>query len=184
MIDHSSPSRFSTGVPVRATRPSAGGLLGGAVLDRLGLVADDPRPANASEQAAVAGSRPVRGDHQVGCGGRGREIVAAAAVRTVVDVRAQARREALRFPAPIADERHGCDHERGRWSTVSGSLAGQQGQDLNRLPQAHVVGEDGAQPESVEEAEPGKAPLLVRTQSRNEAVRGRDGGEPLIGLAG
>ena len=50
MIDQRSPTWFSTGVPVRAIRCSAEcprglGLLGLRVLDVLGLVEDQARPA-------------------------------------------------------------------------------------------------------------------------------------------
>ena len=71
MIDHSSSSRFSTGVPVSATRcpavTCAGGLggVGERVLDLLRLVEHEHAPLALGQQPAVARQQGVRGQHDV-----------------------------------------------------------------------------------------------------------------------
>ena len=57
-------------------------------------------------------------------------------------------------------------------------------QQLDRLAQAHVVGQDAAQAELAEEGQPGKPAFLVGAQLAGEA-RGRGHGpQPPVGLAG
>ena len=53
---------------------------------------------------------------------------------------------------------------------------GEQGEQLHRLAQPHVVGEHAAEPERLQEGQPGQAALLVRPQRAVEAGRrGRPG---------
>ena len=72
MIDHSSASRFSIGVPVSATRCSAAqpphrlGRPRQAVLHRLRLVEYHPAPLVAGQLVDVAGGGGVRAENQVG----------------------------------------------------------------------------------------------------------------------
>ena len=183
MMDHRSVSRFSTGVPVRATRCRARELAqrpgrpGGAVLHLLRLVQHDPVPR-------AAGRAPR-------CRGRPDWYVVSTrsvpAVElppgAVVDLDGQPRREPLDLPLPVAQHRQRA-HDQRRWP--GSRLAAQrfQRQQLHRLAQAHVVGQQCADAEPVEEGQPGQPPALVRPQARAERRRAARAAQLLGGPAG
>ena len=64
------------------------------------------------------------------------------------------------------------------------ALAGDQRQQLDRLAQAHVVGEDAAEPELAQEGQPGEPALLVRPQLTGEASGRGHRPQPPVGLTG
>ena len=109
MIDHSSASRFSIGVPVSATRcPARSCRTALAARDRLFFTAcasssttrfHSKRPA-----ADVAGGRGVRADDQVGVLEEFTQRVAVQPRTAVVRVHPQAGRELRRLPLPVADQ--------------------------------------------------------------------------------
>ncbi len=57
----------------------------------------------------------------------------------------------------------------------------QQGEQLHRLSEPHVVGQDAPEAHPVEERQPGETSLLVGAQGAGEAGRGRHPLEPLVG---
>jgi hypothetical protein len=65
-----------------------------------------------------------------------------------------------------------------------GRLIRYQRQELDRLAEAHVVGQDTAETEITEEREPRKAPFLVRPQLAGEARRSAHGPQPPVSLTG
>ena len=151
------------------------------VLDVLRLVADHPGPVHLAERGLVPGGHAVGGDDQVRPGQSGSERVAVQPVRAVVHVHAQVRGEPRRLALPVADQRHRA-HQQGR--VGAGRLRRDERQQLDRLAQAHVVGQDAAEAELAEEGQPGQPALLVGPQLAGEAGRGRHRPQPVVGLAG
>jgi len=146
-MDHSSDSRFSTGVPVGG-REAANGLrlFGAGVLDVLRLVEDHVAPRHLSHVVRVASRQAVGADDHVVCLRRRDEILALGALAPVMHHHAQARPEAHDLALPVADDGGGADHQR-RPDAILGllALAQQQGDGLDRLAQPHVVGQASAQ---------------------------------------
>ena len=169
MIDHSSDSRFSTGVPVSAIRVAAGrardrpGLLGGVVLDVLRLVADHPGPGQRAQRGLVPGGDAVAGDDQVRLGqGRGSDSPSSrSAPWCTWTRRSGVNRAASRCQLPTSDIGH-----TSRVGPDRG-LRGDQRQQLDRLAQAHVVGQDAAQAE----ARRGRTARTARAPGRAAASR-------------
>ena len=91
--------------------------LGGRVLDVLSLVERQAAPADPGQQVPVTGQEAVGGEHQVGLTGGLGEGGADLAGGAVVDVDGEAGGEALRFPLPVADQRHRADEQRRRRPT-------------------------------------------------------------------
>ena len=105
----------------------------------------------------------------------------------MVDVHDEPGREAGRLPLPVADQRHGA-HQKCRRRTdcaVRGLVVAdvpvdgfpfrhQDGEELGRLAQTHVVGQAGAEPIALQERQPGQAALLVRAQDTVETGRRRE----------
>ena len=84
----------------------------------------------------------------------------------MVQVDAQGRRKPLDLPRPLPRDAHRADDERGaeRLGAELLPLRGQHRDRLDRLAEAHVVGEDRADPEVAEEPQPAVAALLEREQ--------------------
>jgi Tripartite tricarboxylate transporter TctA family len=154
-------------------------LLGGGVLDRLGLVHHDPRPVDLAEVGRVPGGQRISGDDQVTAHDRLGERPAAGPFGAVVDVVTQVRGEARGLALPVADQGHGADQQGG----AAVGLVGEQGEQLHRLAQAHVVGEHTADAGPAEEVQPGQTTRLVRAELAVEGLRWGDGFEPLLGPA-
>ena len=154
-------------------------LPGRGVLDRLRLVEHHPPPRDVAQCLDVARGDRVGRDHEVGAGDGLLEPLAAGPVGAVVHVDGQVGSEPLRLALPVADERHRADEERGPRGDVlsvpgaGGSVEREEGEDLHGLAQAHVVGEHAAEPDPVEEGQPGQPALLVRAQRAREARRRR-----------
>ena len=174
MIDHSSLRRFSTGVPVSATRRPAWrrgrpGLRGAGVLDLLGLVEDEPSPGDRGQLVEVAVRPASRCVSTTSCveGPHVERLVVVVAGGAVVDEHAScgAKRASSRSQLPSTDT--------GQTTSVgpSARVGEQRGDELGGLAQAHVVGQAGAEAEPAEEREPAGAPLLVRPQLAVEAGR-------------
>jgi hypothetical protein len=151
------------------------------VLDGLRLVEDHVVEWHLLEERRVAPQGPVGGQDDVVASERGR---LPRPVEARVVQHAQAGGEALGLGPPVEDERAGDGHQRGRAARVApGSVPPppglEQGQDLDRLPEPHVVGAAAAQAELLEEAEPPQAFALVVPQLAAEAPRGIQGGDAL-----
>ncbi len=178
MIDQRSPTWFSTGVPVRAIRlaacerPRGLGLLGLGVLDVLGLVQDQVRPVDLPEQLEVAVQERIAREDQGLLRGLLLERRPAGPLQAVVDHHREVGREPGGLLVPVADDGHRADEQRrpplARRARLPFAL--DQCQGLDRLAQAHVVGQAGAQAPSSEEGQPGIAAELVGPQGAVEAV--------------
>ena len=79
---------------------------------------------------------------------------------------------------PVEDERAGDDGQRRPLGLPAGPPPLEQGQDLDRLAQAHVVGQDAAEAELLEVVEPAQALALVGPQLAVEARRRRRAPRP------
>ncbi len=175
MIDHRSPRRFSTGVPVRARR----------------------RPQRSSAAArdwAVPGfftccaSSRTTLDHSIGRRWSRSRASSEYVVRTtscaaalgpnsswwswragpVMDHNRQPRGEASQLPFPVPQHRYGAHHQ-----CRAGAGVGEHGGDhLCGLPEPHVVGQAGAESEPAQERHPADPSLLVGAELRLEPIRG------------
>ena len=183
MIDHSSLSRFSTGVPVSATRrpaPSCAdglGLRGAGVLDLLGLVEHEPAPGDRGELVEVAGEPASTSSGRRRGRRPARRTAASSSCRAgpwwTSTPSAGAKRASSRSQLPSTDT--------GHTTSVgpSARVGEQRGDELRGLAEAHVVGQAGAEAEPAEERQPARAPLLVGPQLAVEPGRRRqrfDGG--------
>ena len=80
--------------------------------------------------------------------------------------------EALRLVTPVGDQA-GRAHDESWRGQPAGCLLGQDvGQSLDRLTQAHIVGEDTAEPQLADEAQPGEPVSLIGSQGGTQARRG------------
>ena len=149
------------------------GLLGLGVLHVLGLVEHDAPPGHLGQDGLVPGRQGVGGDHDVGCLGQLLEGRFPGPGRAVVHHHRELGGEALGFPRPVAGHRRRADDE-GRaarrplpFSRVRGAVAVlvlEESQHGCGLPQAHVIGQAGTEPETLQHLQPGHATLLVGTQ--------------------
>ena len=177
MIDHSSARRFSTGVPVSASRvrgrerrgpPAPAGcarFLMFCASSQTTRPQRDLAPARPGRAAASA----VGGDDQVGLGHaprRARRRASRSAPWCTCTRSSGANRAASRCQLPTSDIGH--TSSVGPAGPAARSVS-EQRQQLGRLAQAHVVGEDAAEPEPRQEGQPGQPALLVRAQLAVEA---------------
>ena len=173
-------------MPLRARRCSAldqpGRLrrLAARVLDRLGLVEDGVIERVVLEVDDISPKRAVGGQDDV-------EVVELFPGLTAADAGmvedAELRREASGLLLPVEDERprHHDQRRRGSAAFPGGGpqLAArlQQGEHLDGLAQAHVVGQAAAETELPEEVEPAEAVALIAAELTLEPgrrVRGRN----------
>ncbi len=149
-------------------RPS---LPGPRVLDRLGFVQHDQAERGLGDPRH-ARERPIGRDHEVAPardpGAFARDL-RDRLLRGVGHVDAQARGKALDLRAPVADER-GRDDEQGGLPARTPLPREEEREDLERLPEPHVVGEACAETEFGHEREPCRADPLIRAERRPEAV--------------
>jgi len=97
----------------------------------------------------------------------------------------QAGKEALGLANPDRNHAGGAYDERRLRETA----AVEEGKDLHRLPEAHLVRQEGVAVVPAEMGEVGDAAFLVRSQKRGRAggrfgIRGLEGGDPLFDLGG
>ena len=91
--------------------------------------------------------------------------------RRMRDQDAERRREPGGFVGPVGQER-GRRHDQRRRLVVAARTGGEQREDLQRLAEAHVVCQAGAEPERRQQAQPANAGVLIRTERRAQpAVR-------------
>ena len=141
-------------------------------------------PVDLGQRGGVAGGQRVGGEHQVGAGHRGRRTACPSARSAPWwTCTRSAGRELARPPAASCRPATSGRPAASAPAPASPSR-GSSGEQLDRLAQAHVVGQDRAEPERLEEGQPGQAALLVRAQRAGEAGRRRHRLEPALGLAG
>ena len=134
------------------------------------------------ERVDVPGCDVVGGDDDVvvvrGCG----ELRTGEPPGAVVEVDAQRRCEARDLGSPLLDDAHRADDERRAEGVAPEVLAlGRDHRDrLHRLAEAHVVGEDRADPEVAEHPQPAVAALLERKELELHRGRRRAGAKALL----
>ena len=89
------------------------------------------------------------------------------------DLVLQRRREPLDLRLPVGDQRGRHDEQTGAGLALL-FQGEQQGDDLNGLAQAHVVGQAGAQAELRQEVQPAQAAVLVGPQLGAQPRRAGD----------
>ena len=156
---HRQPS--PCGQPAERARP-----LRVRVLDVLRLVEQQAVPGDRGEEVDVAGGDVVRGDDDVRFQRGFRECGARKPEAAVVAVHAQRGREPRDLRAPLLDDAHRADDERRAEHARPHFLAlgGEHRDRLDGLPEAHVVGQDPADPEIAEHPQPAVAALLEREE--------------------
>ena len=154
-------------------RPDRPRLRGARVLDVLRLIGDHPTPPQTGVAGRVASHGPVGRQHQIHRLGRGRELLLRHLARAVVHQDAQRRHMPGDLRVPCLQHRGRGHDEGGTGRLTVLAFPGQQGKDLQSLTQAHVIGEDRAEPVAEHPHQPVETPLLVVTQ------RDRQGGRRL-----
>lgn len=148
------------------------------VLHELGLVEDEPRPLDRRELLLIESRHRVGAHDDIDPGGGIRERSAACSARGVDERHAQLGREPCSLGLPGAEHRGGREHEeRPSLSRVARVL--HEGEQLQRLAESHVVGQDPAEPVLPEERQPVESGLLVGTQlgaERRRHAGGRNAG--------
>ncbi len=178
---HRSASRFSTGVPVSATRQRAGkrpATWAARVAGFLTFCASSstsPSHVHARQPRLVPMQQGVGADDDVLALGEGDQLLGAGSIGAVVDVDAQLGREAGQLVAPVAHDRGRADDERRRQVGLGCFAPCQdQGNDLDRLAQPHVVGQQCPQAVALQGAHPVHAALLIWSKRANQAVGCRE----------
>ena len=139
--------------------PRGLGGMGERVLDGLGLVEHEHAPLTLHQEAAVARQERIRREDDV----PGLELLGAAgAVGPVVDVDGEVGGEPVQLALPVPEHR-GRAHDQRRPLHAVGVIE-QVGDHLDRLSEAHVVGQERAQPELAGLRQPSQADLLVRAE--------------------
>ena len=157
-------------------------LLGLGILDVLRLVEDHVAPGHLPQILHVPPRQAVGADNHVVLLGGGHELLTAGAITAVMHHHPQTGGKALDLAFPVADDRGGADDQR-RADAVSRrfALVQQQGDSLDGLAQAHVVGQASAQSPLPQESQPGIAAHLVRPQPAHKAPGRRQFLQPLPG---
>ncbi len=127
------------------------------VLDRLRLVEHHQLPANRGELLRIEPQQRVGRE-------RHRRAIFQLAIDAVIRVHFELRSEARDLVAPVREHARGRNDERAR---------AEGRQRLQRLAEAHVVGEQRAEPGAAEEVKPAHAGGLITAQARSEL--GREG---------
>ena len=183
MIAQSSSSRFSIGVPVIASvrrasrRRRARARLVAGFFTSCASSSSSRSQRTADSDVDVARGDVVRGDDDVARAGDVDQLGAAEPLTAVVDVDAKGRREALDLSGPLAGDAHRADDQGGaeRIHAVLLPLGGEHRDRLHRLAEAHVVGEDGADPEVAEQPQPAVTALLEREERLRHRRRRAEG---------
>ena len=84
----------------------------------------------------------------------------------------EARRELRQLRLPVRDQRGRHDEQARAFFCLVALQIEQQRDHLDRLAEAHVVGQAGAQPQAGDESQPGVARLLIRAKLRLQVGRG------------
>ncbi len=186
MIDHSSASRFSTGVPVSAIRCRAGScadrgrLPGRRVLDGLRLVDHEPAPLDRGQRGRVAGGQRVGGDDQVGLGDGPRERLAARPARrrgARAPAASGANLAASRCQLPTSDI--------GQTSSVGPASAGSPASSASSctvLPSPMSSARTPPSPGPLQEVQPGQARAPGRAAACRRTRRRRHRLQPPVGV--
>ena len=151
---------------VRAQVACGLGRLGGGVLDVLRLVEDQQVILVLPELLGIARQQGIGGEDQVVFGDL-RERLAPA--RAVQREHAQVGGEAFGLVQPVGDQAGRHDHQCRAGQAPGLLLQQHEGEGLQRLAQAHVVGEDAAGADFAQRLHPAQALVLVGAQLGVEA---------------
>ena len=139
------------------------------VLDLLRLVQHQHPPLRLAQQPPVARQQRVGGQHHVVAG---QIIDVMRAVGPVVEVHRQVGSEPPQLASPVAE--HRCRaHDQRRRIRLVGAIQ-QIGDQLHRLAQTHVVGQQRAQAQPAHAHQPAQSALLVGPQHAVEPLAGLD----------
>ena len=141
------------------------------ILDVLRLVEDHAVELRGGEVIEVACDERVGREGEVGSASALAERLAVESIGAVVDVDGEAGEPALGLALPATEDRHGTHEKRGPDLGELLEFAREEREDLHRFAEAHVVGEDPAEPAGVEECEPIEAALLIGAERRLERTR-------------
>ena len=131
---------------------------------------DQPGPGQPRVRGEVHAQQGVGRDHRAGAGGDLLDGLAAAGGGPGDRHHGQVRREPGRFGGPVGHHAgRGDDQERRKIRVSLPGLADER-QGLERLAQAHVVGEDAAELVLPQEGQPAEAVPLVGPQLRVQGV--------------
>ena len=146
------------------------------VLDRLRLVEHHVVKLKVGQLGDIGAERAVGSDDQVVFG----ELLAKrVAARAGVVKHLEPGRELGSLLDPVEDQRARHNRQGRSLGLAAVPPALEQGQDLDRLAQTHVVGEDSAEAEPLEVIEPAQPLALVRPQLAVEAGRRVERDDPL-----
>ena len=135
-----------------------------AVLGLLGLIEQQPGPAQCGVGSEVDAQQGVGRDDDIGACGELGEFPPAAGHGAGYRHHGQVRGEPRGLGGPVGHHAgRGDDQERAARRILLPGVT-DQGEALQRLAQAHVVGEDSAQPVLPEKGQPAEPVLLVRAQ--------------------
>ena len=160
-------------------------LTRGGILDGLGFIKNH-QPPDLFRQPGLPGQHGIGCDDQVSIGQMGRWRCRNLRQRALVgfgwmqEDQPQRRRKPRRFASPVPQQRRRYDQQRRRPLLCGGFMAEaqQQRQDLDRLAQAHVVSQAGAEAQLRHKTQPGHALPLIRSQ---RALQSRAGIYPVQG---
>ncbi len=155
--------------PLRRAQPASGAeALAGGVLEPLRLVEHQQTPFDLRQRFDIAQQQGIARDHEVELRQVGQRRAAIAARE---HLHAQARQQARRLRRPVRGHRGWAHHQRRPLPAPGRALAGDVGQALHCLAQAHVVGQHAAEAVAPQEIEPGHPEALIRPQRGPEVGR-------------
>ncbi|MNW50949.1 hypothetical protein D3C74_284160 [compost metagenome] len=137
-------------------------LLGAIIFDILGFVQHDRRPIRRPEFLGISTSQLIRCQDDVACLVLLQEALVAVAVAPMMHVQAQSRSKTGELALPVAQQR-GWANDQAFSPRLRGVIQ-QHGDDLDRFSQAHIVGQQGAEPELAHCGQPLVSPLLIGPQ--------------------
>ena len=152
-----------------AQQPGGFCRLAFGVLDRLGLIEDHIVELEVAQLGDISADSAVRGNDQVVVGERFAKDMTA---RAGIVKHAKPRGELGGLLHPVEDQRAWDDRQGRSLGLAMGPPPLQERQNLNRLAEAHIVGQNAAETESLKIVEPAQSLALIGAQLAVEA-RGR-----------
>jgi len=146
------------------------------VLDVLGFVENDRPELDVLQGRDIAPQYAVRREHDVD--GAGIELRLRSLARGVI-AHPKIGNEARGLLDPVVDEAPRHDHQRRLGSPFSSPKPFEKGEDLDRLPESHVVREAASETVLRQKPEPRQSLLLIGAELSAKPRRGLGGRNPL-----